>query len=270
MTRHVLPLNGHQLCVGIDPHPAILKAWGHHDTPAGLESFAQAIVNLVGESQTRFVKPQVSFFERHGVKGMGILHTLIAELRSSGVFVIGDAKRGDIGSTMEGYATAWLSPGADFEVDALTVVPYQGLGALAPVLDLAADEGKAVFVLAATSNPEAFTIQHAMRADGLSVAAGVIGDLAQWVSQHPGTEGSHGVVLGATLTFNDWDFDLSSAPSMPVLAPGFGYQGAALRDCRTLFAASRPVLAVVARSVLQGGPDLFLSSVASAQRELGT
>jgi orotidine-5'-phosphate decarboxylase len=268
MTHHVLPHSGHQLCVGIDPHPAILEAWGRQDTPAGLESFAQEMVNLLGESKIRLVKPQVAFFERHGVKGMGILSSVIGQLRSSGIFVIGDAKRGDIGSTMEGYATAWLSAGADFEVDALTVVPYQGLGALTPVLDLAAEKGKGVFVLAATSNPEALSIQQAIRADGLSVAAGVIRDLGEWVREHQGTEGSHGVVLGATLALDDWDFNLANTPTMPILAPGFGYQGAALSDCRKVFSASQPVLAVVARSVLQGGPGPFLSAVASAHREL--
>lgn len=256
------------LCIGIDPHPEVLEAWGAPDSAEGLGRFVADIVPLVVASGCSLVKPQVAFFERHGVAGMRALALLLQGLRSSDVTVIGDAKRGDIGSTMAGYAQAWLTPGSDFEVDALTVVPFQGVGSLEPALSLAAEYSKGVFVLAATSNPEARETQRALRSDGSSVAQGVVRDLAQWVAEHPSTTSTHGVVLGATVMSGDFGLDMSDYPGMPILAPGFGYQGAPLAAANTLFPASSPVVAVVARSVLLTGQAGFLDAVCAAESEL--
>lgn len=256
------------LCVGVDPHPSVLEAWGVGDSSAGVSNFAQAIVPLLVESRCRWVKPQVAFFERHGVLGMGALALLLGDLRSQGITVIGDAKRGDIGSTMAGYADAWLSPGADFEVDALTLVPYQGVDALEPALSLAEQHGKGVFVLAATSNPEARETQAALRGDGVTVAGGVVQELARWVDGHPSSHHTHGVVMGATVSSVDCGVDFSDYQGMPILAPGFGYQGAKLQDAKNLFPPTSPVLAVVARSVLLSGPGGFVDSVVQSEREL--
>ena len=258
------------LCVGIDPHGSVLEAWGLPDSAEGLGDFVSAIVPLLGESGCSVVKPQVAFFERHGVAGMRSLALLLQEVRSHGIVAIGDAKRGDIGSTMEGYAEAWLTPGSDFEVDALTVVPYQGVGALEPVLGLAAEHSKGVFVLSATSNPEAWETQRAMRSDGLSVASGVVSDLAAWVARHPTTVSTHGIVVGATLATADFGVDMTNYPGMPILAPGFGHQGAALSSAQSLFPETSPVVAVVARSVLQGGEAGFLEAVRLAESELSS
>ena len=256
------------LCVGIDPHPSVLEAWGCADSDAGLNSFVSAIVPTLVDSGVRVVKPQVAFFERLGVAGMRQLAVLIGELRALGITVIGDAKRGDIGSTMSGYAQAWLAQGSDFEVDFLTVVPYQGVGALEAALSLAAKHDKGVFVLAATSNPEAGDTQKARRADGMSVAHGVVDDLAQWVQENPGTKGRVGVVVGATVSLRDYGFDMGDYPGMPILAPGFGYQGAQLSQARTLFPETSPVIAVVARSVLLAGEVGFADAVRRAEKEL--
>lgn len=256
------------LCIGIDPHPEVLEVWGVPDSAPGLGMFASAIVPLVAESGCSVVKPQVAFFERHGVAGMRALALLLQELRSHGITVIGDAKRGDIGSTMAGYAEAWLNPGSDFEVDALTVVPYQGVGSLEPVLSLAAEHSKGVFVLAATSNPEAWETQRALRSDGSSVAQGVVRELAEWVTKHPATTATHGVVLGATLVSADFGIHLSDYPGMPILAPGFGHQGVALSTVSALFPATSPVLAVVARSVLLAGEAGFSDAVSASESEL--
>jgi orotidine-5'-phosphate decarboxylase len=256
------------LCVGIDPQPEVLDAWGVADSEAGLAAFLNTIVPLIVESGCRVVKPQVAFFERHGVAGMRHLALLLGELRSHGIITIGDAKRGDIGSTMVGYAEAWLTPGSDFEVDFLTLVPYQGLGALEPALSLAMHSNKGVFVLAATSNPEARATQTALRHDGLSVAQGVVRDLAGWVEQKSASAPHFGVVLGATVNPGDYGLDMASYPGMPILAPGFGHQGATLSDAKILFPGSSPVYAVVARSVLLSGEDGFRAAVAAAQEEL--
>jgi len=256
-----------QLCVGIDPHPETLELWGCDDSARGLAHFATRLTPLILESTVSVVKPQVAFFERHGVAGMTTLADLLAALRSRDVGVIGDAKRGDIPSTMQAYAQAWLMPGSDFEVDAVTVVPYQGVGALEPALELAHLHGKGVFVLAATSNPEALNTQSARRSDGVSVARGVLEELQEWCAMHPGSELSHGVVLGATVSVSDVDLDLGDFPGTPLLVPGFGHQGASLRDIPSLFPATSPVIAVVARSVLGGGPEGFLPAVQVAVSE---
>lgn len=149
-----------QLCVGIDPHASLLEEWGLADDASGLEFFANAALDsAVGT--VGIVKPQVSFFERHGSKGFSILEKLAERASQTDVLVIMDAKRGDIGTTMDAYFDAWLGQNAPFISDALTVSPYLGFGSLEDTLSGALDRGKGVFVLAATSNPEGSSVQRA-------------------------------------------------------------------------------------------------------------
>ena len=91
------------LCVGIDPHPSLLDAWGLSRTAEGLERFALTAVEAFG-GRVSMVKPQAAFFEAYGSRGVAVLERVIAELRDSGTLVLVDAKRGDIGSTMAAYA----------------------------------------------------------------------------------------------------------------------------------------------------------------------
>lgn len=262
--------SGPVLCVGIDPHPALLTSWGFEDTPKGLGSWSQLVADAMVSTGLQVAKPQVALFERAGVAGMSVLSSLIGSLRHSGLLVIGDAKRGDIGSTMEGYADAWLRPGSDFEVDALTVVPYQGLGALTPALERAQSHDKGVFVLAATSNPEALVTQSARRHDGHTVAGGVVCDLNDWVDTTGAPQQNYGVVVGATLDHQALGLDLGAYPSMPVLVPGYGVQGADLASASEAFAASHHVMPVVARSVLQAGPDGIAAAIDRALAEVAS
>ena len=262
--------SGPVLCVGIDPHPALLESWGFGDTTGGLESWSDLVGKLVESSGVQVVKPQVALFERGGVAGMSVLSAVLGSLRQAGLLVIGDAKRGDIGSTMEGYADAWLRPGSDFEVDALTVVPYQGLGALEPALERAQTHDKGVFVLAATSNPEARVTQSARRHDGHTVAGGVVHDLHGWVSAKGANPENYGVVVGATVDLGALGVELGRHPGMPVLAPGYGAQGAVLRSARGDFPGTRHVIPVVARSVLEAGPDGFAQAIEQALSEVGS
>lgn len=265
-----LTRSGPALCVGIDPHPVLLEKWGFDDTAGGLESWSKLVAEAVQASGIEVVKPQVALFERMGVAGMSALSGLLGLLREAGLLVIGDAKRGDIGSTMEGYADAWLRPGSDFEVDALTVVPYQGLGALEPALERAHTHDKGVFVLAATSNPEAHVTQSARRHDGHTVAGGVLHDLERWVATHGASPENYGVVVGATLELETLGVDLAAHPAVPVLAPGYGAQGATLGSSRQKFASSRHVIPVVARSVLEAGPDGFAPAIEQALSEVAS
>ena len=145
------------LCLGIDPHPSLLQAWGLPDTAAGLESFGLTALEAAagdGAARVAAVKPQVALFERHGSAGLAVLERLLAEARDAGVLTIADAKRGDIGSTMDGYAAAWLDDASPLAADAVTLSPYLGYGTLTASIERAAAAGRGVFVLARTSNPE--------------------------------------------------------------------------------------------------------------------
>lgn len=281
--------NHGQLCVGIDPHAALLEDWGLTDDARGLETFAKTVVNAAA-GRVGIVKPQVSFFERFGSRGFAVLEEISELAREAGLLVVMDAKRGDIGSTMEAYFEAWLGKSAPFYSDALTVSPYLGLASLMPTMASAFERGKGVFVLAATSNPEGYTLQNAqveavagLDADGnpapaesMSVAAAIWGGLQQVnaVTAGPGELlGSAGAVLGATLNLSRFGMGtITTLPQeiqTPILAPGFGAQGARLVDAGRLFGvAAKQVIATVSRSVLGAGPDGIADAIDEARAEL--
>ncbi|GAB7034725.1 orotidine-5'-phosphate decarboxylase [Streptomyces sp. NPDC021749] len=239
------------LCVGIDPHASLLADWGLNDDVAGLARFTRTVVEALGEHVAVF-KPQSAFFERFGSRGLAVLETAVVEARERGALVLMDAKRGDIGSTMAAYAETYLRPDSPLFSDALTVSPYLGYGSLKPAVDLARESGAGLFVLALTSNPEGAEVQRAVREDGRTLGATMLGHLA---AENAGAEplGSFGAVVGATLG------DLSSfdlAINGPLLAPGIGAQGATPADLPTVFgAAAGNVLPSVSRGVLKHGPD---------------
>ena len=247
------------LCVGIDPHPGLLAEWGLTDDPDGLDRFAMSCVEALA-GHVAVVKPQSAFFERHGSAGIVVLERVLMALSESPTLTLLDAKRGDIGSTMDGYADAYLAIGAPLAADAVTLSPYLGFGSLAPALDAATDAGRGAFVLARTSNPEGGEVQLAEWA-GRSVAQAVV-DAAAARNAEVAPLGDVGVVIGAT---HDHGLDLSELNGA-VLAPGLGAQGAGPADIRARFAAvSGIVLPAAARSVLSAGPDP-LDVRAAAQR----
>lgn len=170
------------LCLGIDPHPQLLHDWDLPDTPVGLERFSmtalEAAVGEGGSAAVAAIKPQVSLYERHGSAGFAVLERLLREARDEEVLTIADAKRGDIGSTMAGYAEAWLSDESPLAADAVTLSPYLGYGSLAPALELAEATGRGVFVLALTSNPEGASVQHVGGEEG-SVARSITASAAR-------------------------------------------------------------------------------------------
>nr|WP_201469769.1 orotidine-5'-phosphate decarboxylase [Microbacterium hydrocarbonoxydans] len=243
------------LCVGIDPHASLLSAWGLSDDASGLREFGLRTVDAA-TGRVGVVKPQVSFFERFGSAGYAALEDVMAAARAADLLVIADAKRGDIGSTMDAYAAAWLTPGSQLEADALTVNPFLGVGALDGAFDVAHTHGKGLFVLAATSNPEATTLQRSVSATERTVSADIVSVVSARNSAHsaPGEWGSVGFVIGATV---DWpDAGLAAfTPLSPILAPGFGSQGAAPADLRHRFGSMSPtVIASESRSILSAGP----------------
>ena len=238
------------LCAGIDPHPSLLAEWGLTDDAGGLARFAEACVAAFA-GHVAVVKPQSAFFERHGSRGIAVLEELLAAFSGTPTLTILDVKRGDIGSTMDGYADAYLGVGAPLGADAVTLSPYLGFGALSSALDAAADAGRGAFVLARTSNPEGAEVQLAEfggRCTAQSVVDGAAGRNADAAPL-----GDVGVVVGAT---REHGLDLS-ALNGPVLAPGLGAQGAGPADIASVFAGLRGiVLPAASRSVLAKGPDV--------------
>jgi orotidine-5'-phosphate decarboxylase len=242
------------LCVGIDPHPALLQRWGLNDDAAGLERFSLTVLEAVGPLAAA-VKPQVALYERHGSAGMAVLERTLAASAEAGVLSIADAKRGDIGSTMAAYADAWLRDGSALAADSVTLSPYLGFESLRPALDLAAEAGRGVFVLALTSNPEGASVQHVGGAD--SVARRIARAAAVENQRYAGTLGSVGLVVGATVgsALSDLDVDLTAVRG-PVLAPGLGAQGATAADLRRTFgSAYGQVLGTSSRDILAAGPQ---------------
>jgi orotidine-5'-phosphate decarboxylase len=146
------------LCVGIDPHPGMVPALFGGDTARGLEYWGRALVEAAA-GKVAVIKPQVGFFERLGPGGMAALAAITRAARDLDLLVLMDAKRGDIGSTAEGYAEAFLASGGFFESDAVTVNPYMGLDTLEPFAKRAEANGKGIVVLVRTSNPGAADFQ---------------------------------------------------------------------------------------------------------------
>lgn len=276
------------LCAGIDPHPGLLDAWGLSDDADGLRTFALTVVDALG-GRVAALKPQSALFERHGSKGVAVLEEVIAAAREAGTLTIVDAKRGDIGSTMAGYAQAYLADGSPLAGDALTVSPFLGAGSLTPAVELALATGRGLFVLCLTSNPEGHEVQHARSAGGESVAAQMARFAAELNAaelgavelgavelgavdlEAPGSEasesaadrgsgglGSIGLVVGATIgdAARTAGVDLAAVRG-PLLAPGVGAQGAGAEELAAVFGDARSqVLASSSRGVLAAGPDV--------------
>lgn len=249
-----------QLCVGIDPHAFLLAEWGLTDDARGLREFGLRVVEAASD-RVGIVKPQVSFFERHGSAGYAALEQVLGAAREAGLLVIGDAKRGDIGSTFDGYAEAWLTPGSPLEVDALTVSPYLGVGSVEGPRSIALTAGKGLFVLSATSNPEASGLQTSITSSGTSVAASIVDQVHEWNATEPGF-GSVGLVLGATVDLDAYGIAADHLVSTPILAPGFGHQGAKFSDLSTLFGSvSSNVVVSASRSILAAGPGGIAAAI---------
>nr|WP_218853246.1 orotidine-5'-phosphate decarboxylase [Microbacterium immunditiarum] len=251
------------LCVGIDPHISLVEEWGLDASAAGICEFGLRVVEAAS-GRVGVVKPQVAFFERFGSAGFAALEDVLGAARDAGLVVIADAKRGDIGSTMDGYAAAWLSAGSPLEADAVTLNPFLGADSLRDTLASALAAGKGAFVLAATSNPEAHVLQGARVADGAdeTVAARVARDAAAAGGASGEALGSIGVVVGATADRAAVGLTDAALEGLPILAPGFGAQGAEPNDLRRLFGRfCGNVVASESRSILSAGPDRLAARI---------
>jgi orotidine-5'-phosphate decarboxylase len=253
-----------QLCVGIDPSAEQLQSWGLPVSAAGAKSFTLSMLDAA-QGRVGIVKFQVAFFEQFGPEGFSVLAQALTEAKLREFVVIADAKRGDIGSTMAGYARAWLSSEAVFLCDALTVSPYLGPESIADTANVALENNRGLFLLAATSNPEAATLQSST-SDGRTVAGRVL-DFANFYSSEG--LGSIGVVVGATVSDVEFGLDFSTSVSFPVLVPGFGAQGADLTKARSLLSGyAETSICSVSRLIAGSSVEGASARVSKAKAEL--
>jgi orotidine-5'-phosphate decarboxylase len=238
---------------GLDPSGALLDAWGLGDSPGGLDRFADIVLDAAAGT-VGLVKPQSAFFERHGWPGFRTLSRLIADARSAGLLVVLDVKRGDVGSTNDAYAEAFLGPGAPLAADAVTVHPYLGLAAMDAFVSRAHQAGSCLLVVTRSSNPEGRPVQSALRDDGRRVDEGLLGEIGKLNRRlAPGEVGPVGAVVGPVHL--EPELDLASAQAL-FLAPGVGAQGATPQDVARVFAACPDrVMPSASRSLLAAGPD---------------
>lgn len=245
------------LCLGIDPHPELLARWGLGVDADGLAAFASTCVRAF--AGFAIVKPQVAFFEAYGAAGFAVLEQTIAGLSESGVLVLADAKRGDIGSTAEAYARlAFDLLGAD----AVTLNPYLGGDALAPFLRYA-DRG--CFVLCKTSNPGSGDVQDLELASGGPLYL----EVARSARERWNANGNVGLVVGATHP-GAIAAVRAACPDLPLLVPGVGAQGGELAAAvrAAVDASGQLALINASRSVLfaSNGEDFAYAARQEAER----
>lgn len=257
-------INHGNLCVGIDPSDSELRQFGLSVDVRSLEHFSQTVLDAT-VGRVGFIKPQVAFFERFGSLGFAVLERLCSEAQSAGLIVIADAKRGDIGSTLGGYVKAWLEDDSPFKVDAITLSPYLGPDSLWSAAECASRNSKGIFILSATSNSEARGLQSAKGESG-SVAS-MVANFA--LSCNDQTFGPAGLVIGATISTADYGLNIDKLSGLPILAPGFGHQGAKLSSIRSIFAgAAENVICNVGRSITSAGPKELVGRINEAKAEL--
>jgi orotidine-5'-phosphate decarboxylase len=197
--------------------------------PNALAEFCIAIVDATAQYACAF-KPQIAYFAAVGAEAQ--LERVCEHIRNAHptIPIILDAKRGDIGSSMAGYTRAWLSEEAIFQADALTLSPFLGVETTRQTIETALENQRGVFLLAATSNPEASSIQAATHFNQ-SISSQVATYAASF-NQSP--LGSVGCVVGATVSFDEVGLSQELFTSTPILVPGFGAQGVALSEAGKL------------------------------------
>jgi orotidine-5'-phosphate decarboxylase len=251
------------LCVGLDPSAGLLASWGLTDDAVGVESLARTAIDAVRDVAA-VVKCQVAFFERHGAAGYRALERVLEDARAAGLLVIGDAKRGDIPSTNEGYAQAWLDDASPLRVDAMTVSCYLGARALTPVFAAARAARRGVFAVVSSSNDEGRAIQTARLGD-TTVESSLLDELTAIARALDGDD-APSRCLGAVVGAQRRPGGLERFEG-PVLVPGTGAQGGDVDDVAALRAriAHDVVVVNVSRSLLGAGPSRDALHAAAAR-----
>ena len=224
---------GNPLCVGLDPYldriPPLFRdgdmSPGNPLTAPAVEAFLKAVLDRAA-GKAAVVKPQIAFFERMGWRGIRALEEVCSHARKCGMLVLLDAKRGDIGSTADAYAGAYLTDDAPLPADALTLNPYLGMDTLEPFFTTAKAHGRGLFILVKTSNPGSGDFQD-LKIGNRSLAETVADRLNSQEEALTGGEtgwSSLGVVVGATYP-GEAERIRQIMPRTLFLVPGYGAQG---------------------------------------------
>ncbi|MBW2231359.1 MAG: orotidine-5'-phosphate decarboxylase [Deltaproteobacteria bacterium] len=235
----------HPLCAGIDPHLGLVPPLFRRgtmeatdpETPAAVEELVGAFLDRL-PGRVAIVKPQIAFFEQLGAAGVAMLERVVVAARERELLVLLDAKRGDIASTAEGYARAYLEPGAGAECDAITLNPYLGRDTLEPFVLRAESFGRGLFVLVKTSNPGSGDLQDLELKDGpvYEVVAGGLAQLAERLVGPATGWSSLGLVVGGIYP-EQQERVRERAPKSLFLVPGYGAQGGGAADALRGFVA---------------------------------
>ena len=242
------------VCIGLDPTYDRLPAEitdqkelnDATDSEASLDAiieFSRRVIKIIAPIVPA-VKINIAFFERYYWEGIEGYFELIQEAKEAGLMVIGDCKRGDIGSSAELYAKSMLADPDFFNLDdmmgpdAVTVASYFGLDGVKPFADVANAEGKGLFALVRTSNPSAAELQNAKLESGDTVAETVARQVATWATEN-GTLGQNGYNnIGAVVAATDPEAVARLRELMPqslFLVPGYGAQGGTAADVKACF-----------------------------------
>lgn len=248
-----IKIKGSSICVGLDPRleqiPDFIKEkyFGHYKNAlvAAAESileFNKGIIDTVADL-VPVIKPQIAFYEQYGHEGVRAFEETLWYARDKGLLTIADIKRGDIGSTAEAYAKAFLGKVHlfekdvfSFDADAVTVAPYMGFDGIKPFLLEARKHGKGVFILVKTSNPSSADVQDLQMEDKNTVYEIMAQYLESWGADEIGESGYSfvGAVVGAT--FPDQASKLRKLmPQNIFLVPGYGAQGGTAKDVQSSF-----------------------------------
>jgi orotidine-5'-phosphate decarboxylase len=270
------------ICVGIDPIFEMLpdavagdpRKRNANDVSSVIDAFyafTTGVLDAVAPV-VPIVKFQVAYFERYRAEGLSAYFSLIDEAKSRGLLVIGDVKRGDIGSTCTAYAEAHLvdehNPDGDDAVapDAITVNPFCGLDTLEPFVTAARDHGRGLFVLVRTSNPGSAILQDARLEDGRTYSELLADELAT-IAEGEGLVGQYGyssigAVVGATQPHTMASLR-KRLPRSIFLLPGYGTQGATAEMTRSAFDANgHGAIVSASRSILYAHRDKKYAALA--------
>lgn len=239
------------ICVGLDPMlsyiPEHILKQSFQEFGETLEGAADAIWHFNKEIVDHTydlipsVKPQIAMYEQFGIEGLKVYEKTVRYCQEKGLFVIGDAKRGDIGSTSAAYATAHLgkvkvgnSICTAFNTDFLTVNPYLGTDGVKPFVDVCKEEDKGLFVLVKTSNPSSGEFQDQL-VNGRPVYELVAEKVVEWGADcMDGVYSNVGAVVGAT--YPEMSRILRKLmPTTYFLVPGYGAQGGTAADLKPCF-----------------------------------
>lgn len=235
---------GNPVCVGLDPRIANLPDCFEHslNSPAAIasayESFCKTIIDIVAE-HVPVVKPQTAFFEELGAVGFQAMENVVKAAHDSGLLVVMDAKRGDIGSTAIAYANGFLNRKSSLFSDALTVNPYLGDDSIDPFIEVAEENGAGIFVLAKTSNPGGKLFQDLQTLPNQRTIYQHVSNFIQERALSTRGEsgfGLVGAVVGATYPEQLAELR-AEMPNAIFLIPGFGAQGGTVDDIKHGFNA---------------------------------